>query len=128
MITDAGGTPLLLDTTPANRRDEGLVPGMLARLPVKLAALMGDRGYGFPWVIAAVIAMGMASLLDPRGTPHGSGLGKRRYVVERTLAILGYNRRIKVCYERDGQRFRGYNVLAAALMCYGRLQQVKTGL
>lgn len=89
---------------------------------------MGDRGYGFAWIIAAVVAMGLVSLLDERGTPHGSGLGKRRYVVERSLAIMGSNRRIKLCYERDGNRFRGYNVLAAALMCHHKLQQVTAGL
>jgi hypothetical protein len=41
------------------------------------AALMGDRGYGFPWLIALVLLLGIRSLLSPRGKdkPHGSGLG-----------------------------------------------------
>ena len=128
LITDANGTPLLVTTTPANRRDEQPLIEMLMALPVKIVAIMGDRGYGFAWTIAAVLAMGLVSLLDPRGTPHGSGLGKRRYVVERSLAILGSYRRIKFCYERDGERFRGYNVMAASFMCYRKLMQTTGGL
>jgi len=84
---------------------------------------MGDRGYGWPWIIAAVLAMGMGSLLAPRGVEHGSGLGKRRYVVEQTLAAFGNCRRLKLCYERTGMSFQSFHELAAILICYRRLKQ-----
>jgi transposase len=86
-------------------------------------SLMGDRAYGFPWIIAAVLAMGVGSLLAPRGADHGSGLGKRRYVVEQTLAAFGNCRRIKLCYERTGLSFQAFHELAAILICYRRLKQ-----
>jgi transposase len=89
--------------------------------------LMGDRGYGWPWIIAAVLAMGIGSLLSPRGAEHGSGLGKRRYVVEQTLAAFGNCRRLKLCYERTGMSFQAFHELAAILICYRRLKQYTGG-
>lgn len=138
MITDAQGLPLLVHTTPANVRDEVPAVAMVRRLPAiqgprgrprqKPEALIGDRGYGFPWTIAAIVAMGIKSLLCPRGSEHGSGLGARRYVVERTLAAFGHCRRIKLCYEKWGRHFQAFNDLAACLLCGVRLKQVTAGL
>lgn len=129
MITDADGVPLVVRTTPANVRDEQPAIELLKSIPpirqprgrprCKPDAFMGDRGYGFPWVIAAVMAMNIVSLLDPRGSEHGSGLGKQRYVVERTLSWFGNYRRIKVCYERTGAHFQAFHDLAATLICFG---------
>jgi transposase len=133
VITDAKGLPLLVRTGPGNVRDEMPTVQMVKDLPPiqgprgrprrKPEALMGDRGYGFPWIIAAVLAMGIGSLLAPRGVAHGSGLGKRRYVVEQTLAAFGNCRRIKLCYERTGLSFQSFHELAAILICYRRLKQ-----
>ena len=36
-----------------------------------------------------------------RSTAHGSGLGKERWVVERTFAWLHNLRRLRIRYERD---------------------------
>ena len=111
---------------------------MLADLPAirqprgrprrKPRQLLGDRGYGFAWLIAAVVALGIVSLLAPRGSPHASGLGKRRYVIERTLACLGHCRRVKACYEKTADHFQAFNELAASLLCFRRLQRVTGGL
>jgi len=125
-------------TTPANVRDEQPAIEMLKSIPPiqgprgrprrKPEALQGDRGYGFPWIILAVVAMRIKSLLAPRGAEHGSGLGKTRYVVERTLAWFGQNRRLKICYEKKGEHFQAFNELAACLICARRLAQVKRQL
>jgi transposase len=97
----------------------GIGPGRPRRKPY---ALMGDRGYGFKCVIAAVEAMNIASLLAPRWTKeHGSGLGKLRWVVESTLSWFGNFRRIKFCYERDGEHFQAFHDLAAAMICANKL-------
>ena len=89
---------------------------------------MGDRGYGFPWITAAVMGMGIRSLLAPRASEHGSGLGTQRYVVEQTLAAYGSFRRIKFCYERRGDHFQGFHDLASCVICANRLRQVTGGL
>ena len=80
--------------------DETMVGPMLAAVPPipgprggrprrKPEVLQGDRGYGFPATIAEIRRLGIRPLVAERGSPHGSGLGKTRYVVERTLAWLG---------------------------------------
>ena len=135
MICDANGIPLVLAVGPANQRDEELVAPMLKQFPTvpnrrgekrkKPKALQGDRGYGFPNIIKMVVRLLISSLLAPRGSPHGSGLGKTRYVVERTLAWLGNNHRLKLCYERTGERFRGFHVLAACVICSNRLAKLR---
>lgn len=56
---------------------------------------------------------------------HGSGLGKFRYVVERTLAWFGNFRRLKICYERTGKHFQALHELAAAVICSQKLDGLK---
>lgn len=131
MIGDADGTPLLVHTTAANVRDEKPAVEMVRSMPAvkqprgrprrKPKELLGDRGYGFPWIIAALVLLGIVSLLCPRGSPHGSGLGKRRYVIERTMSWLGNFRRLKLCYERTGEHFQAFHDLAACLICANKL-------
>jgi len=125
--------PLLVHTSPGNVRDDAPTVQMIKALPAihgprgrprqKPQSLMGDRGYGFPYLIRLVLAMGICSLLAPRGAEHGSGLGKRRYVVEQSLAAFSNYRRIKLCYERTGMSFQAFHQLAAILICYRRLKQ-----
>ena len=59
------------------------------------------------------------------GRGEGSGLGKTRYVIERTMAWLSTNRRLKLCYERNGEHFRAFHVLAACVICANRLRPKK---
>lgn len=87
--------------------------------------LIGDRGYGFPWIIKAIVALGIVSLLCPRGSPHGSGLGKRRYVIERTMSWFSNFRRLKLCYEKTAAHFQSFHELAACIVCAAKL--VPTG-
>lgn len=93
-------------------------------------ALQGDAGYGFLATIALVLAMGIAVLLKPRTRRgeepvHGSGMGKTRYVVERTLAWFAMFRRIRVCYERTGEHFQGFHELASCVICARRLKHAR---
>ena len=130
LITDADGLPLVARTGPANRRDEQWLPCLLWWLWVVLgygrrrrpAALQGDRGYGFPGSIALVLAWGIRSLLAPRGSPHGSGLGRTRFVVERTHSWFGHYRRLLICYEVTGAHYQGFYQLAACALCADRLR------
>jgi transposase len=137
IISEANGLPLVVKTTPANVRDDTVALEMLRSIPPiqgpkgrprhKPKAFQGDRAYGFVWIIAAVLAMQIASLLAPRGSTHGSGLGKTRYVIERTMAWAGNYRRIKFCYERKGAHFQAFNQLAACLICSHRLESMLEG-
>lgn len=130
LITDGNGIPLVVQIGPANRRDEQWLPSLLWWLWIILsygwrhrpAALQGDRGYGFASSIALVLAWGLRSLLAVRGTAHGSGLGRTRYVVERTHSWFASFRRLIVCYERTGAHYQGLYQLAACVICARRLR------
>lgn len=135
LITDGHGLPLVVQIGPANRRDEQWLPCLLWWLWVVLshggrcrpAALQGDRGYGFAESIALVLAWGLRSLLAGRGTAHGSGKGRTRYVVERTNSWFMNFRRLVVCYERKGAHYEGMYRLAACVICARRLRDGRQG-
>jgi len=138
VLTDANGIPLVVQTGPANQRDDGKVEDLLEAFPVLTdgvtgvvhwlpPVLLGDRGYGFPYLIALVVLYGIGSLLAPRGKdkPHGSGLGEKRYVVERTMSWWPHFRRILVCHERTGEHFQAFHELAACVLCANKLRQAR---
>lgn len=127
-----------MHTTAANVRDDQPVIEMVRSMPAvkrprgrprrKPDALYGDRGYGFTWTIAAIVAMGIIAKLAPRGAGHGSGLGKFRYVVERSFAWFDNWRRLRMCYEKCAEHFQAFNELAACLICAKRLSAITAKL
>jgi hypothetical protein len=128
----------LVHTTPANVRDEQPLLEMIARLPAiqgprgrprqKPGAVVGDRGYGFAYIINAIITLKILSMLAPRGSNHGSGMGKIRYVIERTLAWFGHWRRLKICYEKRAEHWQAFNELVAAMICFRKMRRIQTEL
>jgi transposase len=134
-VTDANGLPLVVRTGPANQPDAKLALGMLDAIPPcsgvkgrpqrRPKTFQGDGAYGIKAIIAEVVRRHVRSLLAPYGkarTEHGSGLGKTRYVVERSLSWMSNFRRLKLCYERFGQHFQAFHELAACLICAKRIE------
>jgi hypothetical protein len=99
------------------------IPSRNGKVRRRPKIFQGDRAYGVAAIILAVIAMGIRPLLARHGkkTPHGSGLGKTRYVVERTMSWFSNFRRLKLCFERWGRHFQALHELAACIMCAHRL-------
>lgn len=134
VVSDAGGIPLLVVTTPANVPDHKPLLEMIDALPAvrmprgrprrRPGDLVGDRAYGVADIIAEVLERRIGSLLAPRTSEHGSGLGKVRYVIERTMSWLGNFRRIKLCYERTGLHWQAFNELAACIICANRVAKL----
>ena len=138
-MTDTNGIPLVVQTGPAKQRDDGKLEDLLEAFPVLTDGdegrtvhvlpkeLLGDRGYGFPYLIAIVLLYGIVSKLAPRGKdkPHGSGLGEERYVVERTMSWWTHFRRIGFCYERTPEHFQGLHERAAAILCANKLRKAR---
>jgi hypothetical protein len=62
----------------------GGLPGRPKELPDDLYA---DRGYDSESTRALLRWLGIEPHVAKRKTPHGSGLGKVRWVVERTISI-----------------------------------------
>jgi transposase len=137
IVTDADGIPLVVRTGPANQPDAELELEMLDSIPPcagrqgrprhRPKAFQGDGAYGIKAIVAEVVHRRIRSLLAPYGTArveHGSGLGKTRFVVERTLSWMGNFRRLKLCYERFGEHFQAFHELAACLICANRVQEL----
>jgi transposase len=133
VISDAKGTPLAVQTGPANEPDGQMALTMLEKIPAcggqlgrprrRPEVFQGDGAYGIKEIIAKVIAQRIKPLLAPYGnTPreHGSGLGKTRYFIEQTLSWFGNFRRLKMCYERTGEHFQAFHELAACIICAQR--------
>jgi transposase len=64
---------------------------------------------------------GSAPHIAQRGEPHGSGLGKYRWVVERTISWLHQTRRLRVRYEKRADIHEAFMTLGCALICAKRL-------
>lgn len=135
IITDLHGYPLLVHVVPANHRDDKPALELIERLPAlpdaqgnlwhKPLVVQGDRGFGYCQVVLPLMLKGSVPLI-PRATEktHGSGLGRIRYVVERTLSWFNHFRRLGKCFERSGQHLQAFHDLAASLICLNPISRV----
>ena len=129
MLTDGAGTPLAARTSAANTHDVRVLLPTLVSCPLsgygrrgrRPRRLLADRAYDSDWHEAVVRWLGIRPQFAQRGQPHGSGLGRERYVVERTIANLHQNRRLKVRYERRDDIHQAFLTLACIKLCWYRL-------
>lgn len=128
LLVDPNGVPLAIRTAGANESDHtqiiplvldfpkvGGKPGRPKQLPDELYA---DRGYdsdGTRWILRW---LGVEPKIARRKTPHGSGLGKVRWVVERTIGWVKGLRRMRVRYDRLGVIRDAWATLAASVICF----------
>jgi transposase len=102
LLVDSAGIPLAVSLTGGNRNDItqllplidtiGPVRGKVGRPRLRPETLIADRGYDHAKYRRALRARGVKPTIARRGSPHGSGLGRRRWVVERTFAWLHRSR------------------------------------
>jgi transposase len=110
LIVDGGGVPLLATLTGGNRNDAtqllplvdgiGPVAGKHGRPRQRPDQVVADRGYDHDSYRRALWRRGVKPIIARRGTEHGSGLGRWRWVVERTFAWLHSFRRLRIRWER----------------------------
>jgi transposase len=62
--------------------------------------------------------LGIEPRIAKRKTPHGNGLGKVRWVVERTISWVKGLRRMRVRYDRLGVIQDAWTSLAARAVCF----------
>ncbi len=130
-MVDGSGTPLNATVTAANRHDvtqllplaEGcrLPPPVEGGGPGLPARVLGDRAYSSARHHAELRRMGTEPCVARRGGPHGSGLGRERYVVEQTIAALRQDRRLRVRYEKRSDIHLAFLTLACIRICARRL-------
>src|SRR5262249_24744292 len=134
VLTDGHGTPLAVSLTGGNRNDvtqlmpllEAVPParGPVRRPPRRPETLLADRGYDHDKYRRLVWAKNIKPLIARRGTPHGSGLGVHRYVVERTIALLHWFRRLRIRWEIRDDIHEAFLTLACAIICWRRLSNL----
>ena len=131
MITDGAGAPLAVTLTGGNRNDvTQLMPLIHAIPPVRgrrgrprrrPLSLYADRGYDHDKYRKLVRDKGITPHIARRGEPHGSGLGTHRWVVEQTIALLHWFRRLRTRWEVRDDIHEAFLSLACAIICYRRL-------
>ena len=82
---------------------------------------MGDRGYDSGPHRMALSCKGIATRIARRNTPHGSGLGIFRYVVEQTIALMHQFRRLRVRYDKRDDVHEAFLTIGEAFICWRRL-------
>jgi transposase len=65
---------------------------------------------------------GIKAEIARRNTEHGSGLGRYRWVVERTFAWLHQFKRLLVRYDRRAEIHEAFLAIGCCLVCFRRLQ------
>lgn len=88
----------------------------------KRAGRTAARGYDFDKYRRLIRARGITPKIARRGTPHGSGLGKTRWVVERTFAWLHQFKRLRTRYEIRADLHLGLLQLACSIISLRRLR------
>jgi transposase len=100
----------LIEAIPAVRGK----PGRPRRKPDRV---QGDRAYDSEPHRRRLRKRGIQPILAKRNTRHGSGLGKHRWVVERTISWLHQLRRLRVRYERRDDIHQALLHLGCAILC-----------
>jgi Transposase DDE domain. len=131
VITDGAGAPLAVTLTGGNRNDvTQLMPLIHAIPPVRgrrgrprrrPLSLYADRGYDHDKYRKLVRDKGITPHIARRGEAHGSGLGTHRWVVEQTIALLHWFRRLRTRWEVRDDIHEAFLSLACAIICYRRL-------
>lgn len=134
LITDQKGIPLATILTGANTHDVTQLLPLVDTIPAiagkrgrplqKPRILQGDRGYDSEPIRQALRARLIIPEVARRRTAHGSGLGKTRWVVERTISWLHSFRRLKIRYEKLAVPHEAFMSLACVLICWNFLKPI----
>jgi transposase len=132
LLVDATGIPLAWTLTGGNRHDSTQLIPLVDRVPPvrgkvgrprrRPDRVTADRGYDYDARRRELRQRGIASEIARRNTEHGSGLGRYRWVVERTFAWLHQFKRLLVRYDRRGDIHEAFLALGCCLVCYRRLK------
>jgi transposase len=138
VLVDDQGLPLAARVSAANVHDSRLLeplvdavppiwrplgePGRPRRRPAKLH---GDKGYDYPALRRALRRRGIMPRIARRGVESGERLGRHRWKVERTLALVLAFRRLTLRYERHAASVVAFLHLACALICLRFLRRAE---
>ncbi|RPK55633.1 Transposase DDE domain protein [Streptomyces sp. ADI96-02] len=95
-------------------------PGRPRRRP---DALLGDKGYDSNPNRHALRERRILPVISRKGSPDIKSIGKLRYVVEQTFALLHHFKRLAVRRERRTELHDAFVSLVCSLICYRRLKK-----
>ena len=132
LLVDGNGLPLAWTLTGGNRNDITQLLALLDKVPPvrgrvgrprrRPDSLLADRGYDSKRHRQQLWQRGIKPVIARRQTEHGTGLGRHRWVVERTFAWLHNRRRLLLRTDRQHQTQEAFLDLACCLICWNRLQ------
>ena len=132
LLVEATGIPLAWALSSGNRHDVTQLIPLLDRVPPvrgrvgrprrRPQRLSADRGYDYDKYRRELRRRGIKPEIARRGTAHGSGLGRYRWVVERTFAWLHQSKRLLIRYDRRAEIHEAFLALACCLVCFRRLR------
>jgi transposase len=127
--------PVSVTLTGANRNDvTQLLPLVDAIAPIrgtrgrplrKPKVIYADRGYDSESHRERLRDRGIKPVIAKRRTEHGSGLGKFRWVVERTHSWLHNFRRLRIRFDRRADIHEAFLKLACSLVCWNTLKRAE---
>ncbi|WP_327181242.1 IS5 family transposase [Streptomyces sp. NBC_01334] len=130
VLSDANGLPLRVGLSAANTHDSLALKPMLSHFHIgheshatdsKPQRLHADKAYDVlhlrRWLWGKRIGVRIAR----KGIDSSERLGRRRWVIERTMSWLTGYRRLNHRYERQPGNYLAFLGLASALCCYKRL-------
>ena len=82
---------------------------------------MGDRGYDSDDHRMELSCRDIPTAIARRRTPHGSGLGIFRYVVEQALALFHQFRRLRTRFDKRADIHEAFMTIGCAMICWRRL-------
>jgi transposase len=128
IVTDGQGIPLQVELTGANTPDIKEIIPLLVNIPPvrgrpgrprsRPDSVYADRAYDSEPARQLLRWLGIEPFLAKRRTAHGSGLGKFRWVVERSISWLHKFRRLRTRFDRTDDIHEGFMKLAAGLVCF----------
>lgn len=135
-MTDGTGIPWSICHTAANVHDSQPAMMVVEQRP-DIRSPRGPRRRGIRFLLAdgaydaeakirePLRRGGIRPLISKRNTPHGSGLGEFRYVVEACFDWLFQWRRLRVRYEKRSDIHTAFLNLACAMVCWARITRGK---
>ena len=124
VAVDGDGVPVACLATAANVNDTLVFERLfLAAFAVmaRIQTVFADKAYDAEHPRELCRQFGVEPRIHKRGQPHGSGLGTRRWPVERSNAWVLENKRLTLRYDRRGFMIQSLLQAACIFLVAGRL-------
>lgn len=101
------------------------IGGVRGRLLSRAGRVYADRGCDYDKYRRILHERDIPTGIARRGHPHGSGLGKVCWVVERTHIWLHHFCRLRIRFERRADIHEAFLKLGCCLLCWSTFQRAQ---